>query len=265
MSAVHSALAKRYPSPEYATVFEVSNATGFRGTNFADAVVMSCWPSRGIWLAGVEIKVSRSDWLREKKSVEKSVAIQKFCDYWWLAVSDADLVKDGELPETWGMLALRGDKLVTVKEAPKLEPEPMTRSFIASMMRNAQKGYVPQAEVERLAGERAEKIAEGRRDENAYRAKNYEKVDREREQLAARIEAFEAASGIDIGRWEWSATPEDAKRMGAVVRALREGGVCARSLASMRASAERALASIREVEKGRDEVLASLDTKAGAA
>ena len=48
----------------HAWLTEVNNSTGARGgRQYADAIVCSCWPSRGLWLAGVEVKVARGDGL----------------------------------------------------------------------------------------------------------------------------------------------------------------------------------------------------------
>ena len=45
-----------------------------------DAVIMSLWPSRGLELHGVEIKVSRADWKREAADPAKAEAIAAYCD-----------------------------------------------------------------------------------------------------------------------------------------------------------------------------------------
>ena len=82
---------------------------------------------------GHEVKVSRSDWLNELRDLEKSERIKRFCNFWWLVVSDASIVKDGELPEGWGLLVKSGDKLRAKVKAPKLTPEPLTLDFITGL------------------------------------------------------------------------------------------------------------------------------------
>ena len=113
-SEIHAALRDRYKPPEYAFLEEVRNDAGFDASRSCDAIAMSLWPSRGLDLQGFEIKASRSDWLRELKDPAKAEAVCKFCDFWWLAVGDAGIVLDGELPVSWGLLVPRGDKLVVV-------------------------------------------------------------------------------------------------------------------------------------------------------
>ena len=58
-------LALRYAPPAYAFFEEVRAQTGYAAGGSADGLALSLWPSRGIELHGFEVKVSRSDWLRE--------------------------------------------------------------------------------------------------------------------------------------------------------------------------------------------------------
>ncbi len=59
----------------------------------------------------------------------------RFCDRWWLVVADRTMVAKGELPPTWGLLAPRAGTLYTIVEAPKLSPEPLSRNFMATLLR----------------------------------------------------------------------------------------------------------------------------------
>lgn len=133
---VRKAIKARYSAPEWATFFEVANGTGSTGTNYADALAMNLFPSRGLRLHGFEIKVSRSDWLGELKKPHKSDAIQRYCDHWWI-VTPADIVKDGELPPTWGHLVLKGNGLNCVVKAPQLDRQPWEPAFLAALLRRA--------------------------------------------------------------------------------------------------------------------------------
>lgn len=137
----HALLRKRYNDQRGAWIYleEVRNATGYKANSAVDALALSLWPSRGIELHGHEIKVSRGDWLRELKDVSKSQPIQRYCDRWWLVVGDPDIVQPGELPPTWGLMVVRGGRLVAVKEAPKLEREPWDPTFVAAFFRGFMK------------------------------------------------------------------------------------------------------------------------------
>lgn len=218
--------------PAHVMLREVRNGTGWSASRdrSADALVVSLWPSRGIWFAGVEVKVSRSDWLRELKDPEKSADIQKWCNYWWIA-APAGVVELGEIPETWGFIET-GKKQKTVKVAPKLEPEPPSRAFVAAVLRNgaacadtATNAAVKAALAKRDADESdmtmREKLvaaecravrAEGERDNYKHGL----------EQLYQRIRIFEEASGVRFDHY-------DNARVGAryalARRLLEEGGV----------------------------------------
>lgn len=131
---VRAALMNRYRAPEWACFFEVANSTGAGATRSADAIAMSLYPSRGLRLHGFEIKVSRSDWLRELKEPDKSVAIQRFCDHWWI-VTPPEIVREEELPPTWGHLVLKGNGFNCAAKAPQLERDEWDPAFLAALLR----------------------------------------------------------------------------------------------------------------------------------
>jgi hypothetical protein len=154
---VVEALRKRYwanpgNGPRWVHAAEVRNAAGFSATRSCDFVAIDTWPSKSLAIHGHEIKCSRADWLNELKQPEKSEAFKKHCDYWWLVISDASIVKDGELPEDWGLLVLDGRGIVEKKRAPKLTKdgdfikedgyakfyEPIPRSFAVALLRRVQ-------------------------------------------------------------------------------------------------------------------------------
>ena len=111
-------------------------AVGFPSSRI-DALAMAMWRSLGLEVHGFEIKLSRSDWLREKRQPFKAEELCLYCDRWWLVLGDKDIVKDGELPPTWGLLIPRGKSLVVSVNALKLTPISLDRVFIASILRKA--------------------------------------------------------------------------------------------------------------------------------
>jgi hypothetical protein len=110
----------------------------------ADVVVMGAWKSTNHLIQGFEVKISRSDWLNEVKKPNKNDAIRQYCDKFWLVIADEKMVKEGELPEDWGMMVVSGTGLRIVKQAPTLEPIPITKGFLAMMMRCNQSETIPQ-------------------------------------------------------------------------------------------------------------------------
>lgn len=203
------AIARAFPSPEYATFFEVADATGSRQTRWADAVSMAIWPSRGLLIWGFEIKASRSDWLREKKNPLKSCAVQQFCDR-WAVVTVPGVVADGELPETWGLAELHGSKLVWKVPAPKLEPADISRNFMAAVLRRA--GALNHRLVSEAIEERVKTDAENLEKRIQSRA---EQITRNSAEAERAVKQFEEASGVRIHDY-------NAQGVGAALKALYE-------------------------------------------
>lgn len=243
--SLQNALRKRFAPPEWACLFEVRNATGYSApvTRYADALAFNLWPARGLEVHGIEVKISRSDWLREKNDPAKSSPIQRFCDRWWLAISDSTIVQDGELPPTWGLLVLnKAGRLIQKTEAPKLEPEPFTKGFIASLLRNVTETTVPRQFFNDQLRERVEGVRTANEEANLRRAERAELVEK---QLQDRIERFESLSGIHIDRWE------DPEKIGEAVRfVMRHRGSIRTGLTRARNELERLVA---EIDKVRDE------------
>lgn len=204
---VRAALARKFAAPEYALFYEVGDATGGRSRRWADAIAMGLWPSRGLALQGFEIKVSRGDWLSEMRNPAKAEAIARFCTYWWI-VTPPGIVKDGELPEGWGLYEVQTNGLRCVKQAPKLEPQPVDMPFLAALLRRADehaKSTVHEAvvkETEALRASVATKIKDGIKEERRH----VRSLD---ESARSTLEAIKKAAGVEpgadtdsfLGRW----------------------------------------------------------------
>lgn len=138
---------RRYYAGSSWAVFEgVANATGGRASRWADALAFGLWPSRGLEIHGVEIKVSRSDLLREIADPRKAEPVAAYCDYWWIALGSEKLATPDELPPAWGMLVpISGKKgLRIAKPARKLDAKPLDRGFVAAVLRRAATQYDPE-------------------------------------------------------------------------------------------------------------------------
>ncbi len=200
----------RFAAPEFAFFQNVGSNTGSVSQR-ADGIAMSLWKSRGLELHGIEIKASRSDWLRELKAPNKAERIFRFCDRWWLVVGDASIVKDGELPVNWGLLVVRGSQLVRKVDAPKLPAEPIDRSFMAGLLRSASETGAVAYAINKAyqAG-----VVEGRERESSATKHLQECSDR----MAETIHKFQEASGICIDA-RWSRGEE----VGKIVRLAMSG------------------------------------------
>jgi hypothetical protein len=119
----------------YAVAAQVRSHAGFDARRTADFVAMDLWPSSGLALHGHEVKVSRSDWLRELKDPAKAEEFTPYMNHWWVTVPDEQMVRDGELPDGWGLLAMRGEKLAVIRKAPHREALPMPPTRLAALLR----------------------------------------------------------------------------------------------------------------------------------
>lgn len=106
---VLDAIEPRYRKPgnggsgEYAFLRQVRNAAGFDASRTFDAVAIHLWPSRGFITDVIEVKVSRSDWLRELKEPAKAEAAHTLADR-FIVAAPTGIVRSGELPPGWGLL-----------------------------------------------------------------------------------------------------------------------------------------------------------------
>lgn len=219
---------KHFKSGAYEMLREVRNATGYRDEmRSADALVISCWPSRGVWFGGVEVKVSRSDWTRELDDPAKSHAIQRWCSYWWIA-TPAGIVKPGELPEKWGHIEVTESTARVVAIAPRLEAEPPSATFVASVFRNRADAERDRLSQARFAGfeDARTRFAGG---EDLARVKAQLEVAQHSAQagekalteLRQTVHAFEQSTGVMLDSWKTDAADE-FNRLRAAVRALEK-------------------------------------------
>lgn len=195
-------LRKHYSGTGYAVLQEVADGTGSHHSRWADALTMSLWPSRGLELMGFEVKVSRSDWIKERDDPSKADAVCKYCDRWYVVAGDASIVREGELPKTWGLIVPDGDGLKIAKQAPELSPVTLDRPFVAAIMRRcAEQSLDAKAlkAIEDAAYDRGVKVATEsvktslKRDDSVQQAV----IDK----LTNRIKEFQDRTGLSLDRY----------------------------------------------------------------
>ncbi|HHT0956258.1 TPA: hypothetical protein ACTYAS_003707 [Enterobacter kobei] len=192
---VKALMRARFSTPEWAIFFEVGDGTGAGQRRWADAVAMNMYPSRGLEVHGFEVKVSREDWLRELKNPEKSALVQQYCDRWWIVCPKA-LIKPGELPPTWGHYDVTPTGLRQVVAAPKLNPQDVSKSFVAALLRRS--SGVSADEIEAAVLRERERV-ETACNERIEREVSL-RTERGREAQKALV-SFEKLTGLSINRW----------------------------------------------------------------
>lgn len=224
---IRGAMLKRWADPEWAIMWEVAPATGaaIGKVRYADAVMMSLWPSRGLELHGVEIKVSRSDWRREAADPTKAERIAAYCERWWVHTPPGVVQDLSEMPPMWGLREFDGKAWKTIREAEKTEAAACDRGFLAALLRRAD--GLQREQARQLADEanrsRWAAVEAAREAINSRVKAEVERRTASYTQLAARIEAFEATCGLKIDADIWG--EERAKLVGRIVNAILSSGV----------------------------------------
>jgi len=216
--SVWDLLQKRYPSAEYALMAEVSDGAGFSRSRSADYMVMNLWPSRGLSLTGIELKSSRTDWLRELKNPQKAENIFSYCDFFWLLTESEDVAKIEEIPANWGWLNIKGNRILTLKEAPKLNPCTLDRSFLAALLKRAcnKNDWVHTSKIQ----ERLDQAKQSGIDSAKY---SIQRAEDELRTTLKNVKEFEEASGIKIDSGSYRHYV-DNKRLGEIVKHLYNKG-----------------------------------------
>ena len=242
---------RRFSKPEYLWIGQVANSTGFRAYRFIDGVALSLWPSRGIHLHTVEIKVDRRDWLKEKATPEKAEVLAKWAHFMWLAIDGTAprpiLHEFEEVPENWGILEVveqKGKPVVrTKRKATLLEPADPTWGFVATVMRNADRADETRIDalVQARLDQRVEETAgslRAQRDNSVRRLTELEQV----------IRVYERASGVSIHY------AHDHAKIGEAVRQLLNLEERCHSIGRLEQALKQAEAQSCAIQKALDEV-----------
>ena len=137
LNALHARYAKASQGIgiRFAVAAHVRSEASFDARRVCDFMAQDLWLTGGLDLHGHEVKTSRSDWLRELADPSKAGTFKRYCDRWWLVVSDKSIVRPDELPAGWGLMVLNDGVLRAAKGAPKLTPELLPPTFRAALLR----------------------------------------------------------------------------------------------------------------------------------
>lgn len=214
---IEVALRKRYPDQAHALIFQVANGTGGNKSRTADAIAFGLWPSRGLDIEGIEIKVSRSDWLRELADPHKADTFARHCHRWWVATLPS-VVEAGELPPAWGLIELKRGVMRQAVEAPRNPtPDPIPHKMWCAIMRAVQTAELSAVNAQRAAiAKEAEETARSR-------------VARDLDRLQTAVRKFKEATGVDV------LYTYNAEQIGQALQLIEDGRSHERVLRSVRA------------------------------
>lgn len=240
---VRTALKLRYPPSSHALLWEVAPTTG-GGTRYADAVAFGLWASHGHAIEGIEVKVSRGDFLAEMKQPEKSEPVMRFCNRWWLACP-AGMVSPDELPSTWGLLELFENGTLRQKvKAPKLEPVTPTLGFMAALIRRSAgvDEDMSNIEIGRRVTDEVRRQTENLR--RQYVDQAAQRVQAAEEAIQT-IEKIKAETGIDLTSYRWN-----GERLGDAVKLFSRLGCKYDGLTGLRKKLDELASAIDDLGVG---------------
>jgi len=130
-------LKHKYDGDKYVVLEEVPDGTGY-GRRWIDAAVFALWPSEGLERMAFEIKVSRSDLIRELGNPVKNKWVKESFHQFWF-VGPKDIIEKDEIPNGAGWMYPRGDKLCILKHCQRNDSPTLNDSLLAAFMRAAAK------------------------------------------------------------------------------------------------------------------------------
>lgn len=203
--------------PRYVVAQQVHDGAGFSFGRRLDAILFDTWPSEGLTLHGLEIKVSKADFRHELQNPKKAHAFIPMLDFFSI-VAPPGIVDLAVLPPKWGLYCPTEDGKLRARRKPLLlhdegAREDVDRSLMAAFCR---------ALVTRTLDQDALR-AEWDLGYKAGKKHGDEDLNRERtkyEQLERLLKDFEETSGIQIGTYRWNQA-----KIGEAVKFVMEGGM----------------------------------------
>ena len=155
-----AALRRRYRPPEWAFFDEIRSGTGYDYSSLTghpakhsvekrlDAWAFHLWPSGGYQPTGFEVKISRSDFLRDVKNGHKRGRYLELCQFFYYVVP-AGLVKASEVPDEAGLLTVSdlAGRASVLKPAPHRDMPAAEWDFFAAVCRRVGEAGWPRYET----------------------------------------------------------------------------------------------------------------------
>lgn len=206
----------KYERNRYALFFDVPDAVSLKQKRRIDALAFGLWASEGQALEGFELKVSRADWLREVKQVDKADPFIAVCDRFWLVTADNKIAKIDEIPACRGWMAATKSGLRVQRPATQLPGcgDSLPRTFALGVMRKMQDDLLTSPDVKAVIDERIKGIRDRQQADTDYATSS---LRRERDEAVKLVKDFEEESGINLNSWRWG-------NVGSIVKSLRDLG-----------------------------------------
>lgn len=178
----------------------VTEVTAPGSNRSCDLLRVGMWPSRGLGIDVHELKVSRSDWLRELDDPGKADAWWRFCSRFWI-VAMPGIVNATELPEGWGLMLppnrANARRFRAVVPAAVREPE-VSLPLLVEILRRADNTRLAEMQQQRMDHQRDvyAKVEKARR---AADQAGLDPATKRRLRILDELEEALGASIIDVG------------------------------------------------------------------
>ena len=255
---VREVLALRWPDSEYLVIPEAPQDAARMGRKI-DLLVLSLWQSRGFERHAVEIKVSYSDWTRERQEASKADFWWRHSHRFWLAAPAALVMRiKPELPIGWGLLSCEvGACPKVIVKPPRHDAEPLPEATCIGIMRASADAGVNALRRAEARG-RQDGIKEGRR--IAERDSGDGVAREELERLRRQVREFEEHAGMTISD-RWGDVAELGRMAGIVKREIGDPGWVVKMIGG---AAKRAIDDAANVHAQAKKLAESCDSLANA-
>jgi hypothetical protein len=164
-----------------------------------DLLRIGLWPSRGLGIDVHELKVSRSDWLRELDDPGKADAWWEYSSRFWI-VAPPRMIRPEEMPRGWGLMVpptQAGRRKFQVVVKPETRAPKLTVQLLAALVTRAESlhaEHIHRLQVDhRNDVDRAIRVERQRRSEVSFDPRTRERLellDRLESQLGVTLAAF---------------------------------------------------------------------------
>lgn len=166
-----------------------------------DLLRIGLWPSRGYGIDVHELKVSRSDWLRELAEPAKADAWWEHCSRFWI-VAPPKMIRPEEMPPGWGLMeppSQAGRRRFKVVVEPETRTPKLTVQLVAALVsrtENLRADYIHRLQVDhRNEIDRLVRVERQRRSEATLDSRTRQRLD-----LLQKLERW---LGVKLDEFAW--------------------------------------------------------------
>lgn len=211
------------PGPFPGGIFVEECGINGRNGSRADALFVGFTSASGRLLVGHELKVSRSDWLRELDKVGKADFWADNCHQWIIVAPGPEVVPADELPYGWGLMYPPRANARRMKVVVKATTRDLTPSWQAVRSIMARVDTLRAERDQRIQREALEEARKTAREESSRRAEHSQRITPEQASRLRVLDRIEQLLGTQVDTWAFG----DEDKVGADVAAaaLRLAGV----------------------------------------